>query len=78
MTRALDTLARDGLAGKSAGERHMVCLLDRMMEPLVRLQWDELQNNTSTDVSDETLVSSLPFLPKPMERATKARRKKRR
>lgn len=77
MTRALDTLAKEGMAGSGTSERHIVCLVDRMIEPLLRLQWDELQNVASSDISDDTLVTSLPFLPKPMHRAKAGRHKRR-
>lgn len=77
MTRALDTLAREGMAGCGDTERHIVCLVDRMIEPLVRLQWDELHDVSSSDKPDEKLVNSLPFLPKPMKRAKSGRKKRR-
>lgn len=77
MTRALDTLAKDSMAGSRSAERHVLCLVDRVIEPLVRLQWDELHNTAGSDRPGETTVSNLPFIPKPMQRA-KADRQKRR
>lgn len=77
MTRALDTLAKEGIAGSGTSERHIVCLVDRMVEPLLRLQWDELQNVGSSDMAHDTLVQSLPFLPKPLRRAKAGRHKRR-
>eukprot|EP00892_Ulva_mutabilis_P011802 jgi/Ulvmu1/8995/UM005_0086.1 len=79
IARALDTLASEGTGGTPVTERHVLCLVDRVMEPLVRLQWDELQISTDKGTADETFVSSLPFLPKPIQRSAvnAARRKKR-
>lgn len=68
--RALMTLVSEGTAPPpGAEERRVVCLVDRLMEPLVRYQWQELLDQPSASEEEASLVHSIPFVPRPIERA---------
>jgi hypothetical protein len=57
-------------------ERRILCLVDRVMEPLVRAQWEELLEQPDDSSEQETsLVHTLPFLPRAIDRSRKSRRR---
>jgi hypothetical protein len=58
-------------------ERRMLCLVDRVMEPVVRAQWAELlEQPQDPRERDSSVVHTLPFMPRAIDRSKKGKKRK--
>lgn len=73
--RALQHLVKEAPAVPDGSEeRRVLCLVDRVMEPLVRTQWAELMEQPDT-VEEESTVHNLPFVPRAIDKSKSRRRR---
>jgi hypothetical protein len=67
--RALMTLVSEAPTPMPGQEEpRVVCLVDKLMEPLVRLQWEQLLETLDASEKEASIVHSLPFVPRPIDR----------
>lgn len=74
--RALQHLATESPAVPAGGdERRMLCLVDRVMEPLVRAQWSALlERPEDCSEHEASMVHDLPFMPRAIDKSKRRRR----